>query len=46
MIEVAYALGRGQPLVLVVNNYSWPGVIIDGEAITERYEIITLFLVS
>lgn len=36
MIEVAYALGKGQQLVLVINKYSWPGAKIAGEEITFR----------
>jgi hypothetical protein len=39
MIEVAFYLGMGQPIVLVVNNCYYPGMTIEGEVITERYEL-------
>lgn len=35
MIEVAYAIGRGQPLVMVVNEYYYPLAPIGGEIISE-----------
>ena len=36
MIEVAYYLGMGQSIVLVVNNDYYPGMTIEGEVVTER----------